>query len=95
MTAIFWPPRRHDDRLQVPDWQDLGRCLEIGDPDLWFPDKGGPTEGAKEVCRPCEVRDQCLAYALEHRIRHGVWGGKSERQRRRMLARAARYGVAA
>ncbi len=94
MTPRLWPPRQYDDPEAVPDWQDLGRCAE-SDPDLWFPDKGGPTREAKKVCRSCEVREECLAYALEHKILHGVWGGKSERERRRILARTAGYRVAA
>jgi len=93
--AGIWPPLQRDEALlSVPAWQELGRCAE-SDPELFFPEKGGPTEEPKRVCRSCEVRVECLEYALENRERFGIWGGMSERQRRRILARQARYGVAA
>jgi hypothetical protein len=49
-----------------------------------FPEKGGSTASAKKVCFSCEVRQTCLEYALEHDERFGIWGGLSERQRRRL-----------
>ena len=66
-------------------WQDFALCAEI-DPELWFPEKGGSTAPAKSVCRACEVRAECLEYALEHEdiSAHGIWGGVSERDRRRL-----------
>ena len=63
-------------------WQDRARCAEV-DPDLHFPDKGGSSAPAKRVCFACEVRGECLAYALEHGEQHGIWGGLSYDQRRR------------
>jgi WhiB family redox-sensing transcriptional regulator len=63
-------------------WRDLGRCAEV-DPDTWFPDKGGSIAEAKRICFACEVRVECLTYALGHGERHGVWGGLSYPQRRR------------
>jgi WhiB family redox-sensing transcriptional regulator len=66
-------------------WMDLGRCTEV-DGDLHFPEKGQSTREAKIVCRGCEVREACLAYALAHEERFGIWGGKSERERRRLKA---------
>jgi hypothetical protein len=62
-----------------------GLCAQT-DPEAFFPDNGGPTKAAKRICQGCEVRVQCLAYALKHRERYGVWGGLSERERRRALA---------
>ena len=44
-------------------------------------------EIAQRVCEGCAVRIECLEYALLHRIEHGVWGGASERERRRILRR--------
>ena len=75
--------------LEIPAWQDQALCAEV-DPDLHFPEKGGSTREAKRVCRSCEVRAECLAYALEHEDtgRFGIWGGTSERERR-ALRRAA------
>lgn len=64
-------------------WQDRGLCAQA-DPDAWFPDKGESARPAKAVCRGCPVRTECLTYALEHGERHGIWGGLTERQRRRL-----------
>jgi WhiB family redox-sensing transcriptional regulator len=74
-------------------WQDLANCLGV-DPDLFFPERGASTREAKEVCRGCVVRDDCLEYALANGEKFGIWGGMSERERRRIrrqraLARAA------
>ncbi|CAB4322816.1 MAG: WhiB family transcriptional regulator [Actinobacteria bacterium] len=74
-------------------WQDLANCLGV-DPDLFFPERGASTREAKEVCRGCVVRDDCLEYALANGEKFGIWGGMSERERRRIrrqraLARSA------
>jgi WhiB family redox-sensing transcriptional regulator len=62
-------------------WRDRGRCAET-DPEAFFPEKGESTRRAKLVCRGCEVRAECLAYALRTEQRFGVWGGTSDRERR-------------
>ena len=62
-------------------WTDRALCAEV-DTDLFFPDKGESTVPAKKICLACEVRAQCLDYALANHERFGVWGGLSERQRR-------------
>jgi WhiB family transcriptional regulator, redox-sensing transcriptional regulator len=54
-----------------------------------FPEKGGSTREAKRVCLSCEVRSECLEYALAHDERFGIWGGLSERERRRLKRRSA------
>lgn len=64
-----------------PDWTLLAVCAEV-DPDLFFPDEYGPAADAIGICRNCEVRPQCLEFALEHPGESGVWGGFSERGRR-------------
>lgn len=64
-------------------WQELARCAET-DPESYFPEKGGSTRQAKKTCRSCEVRIDCLAYALAHDERFGIWGGLSERERRKL-----------
>jgi WhiB family redox-sensing transcriptional regulator len=51
----------------------------------FFPSDGLGVEAARRVCAGCQVRLECLEYALENRIEHGVWGGASERERRRIL----------
>ncbi len=68
-------------------WQDRALCAQT-DPEAFFPEKGGSTREAKKVCRGCEVRAECLEYALEHDERFGIWGGLSERERRRMKREA-------
>ena len=67
-------------------------CPQV-DTDIFFPEKGESGREAKAVCARCEVRAECLAYALAHGERHGVWGGKGERARQRM--RRAGQGQAA
>lgn len=66
-----------------PDWQEDAVCAQA-DPEAWFPEQGGSTLAAKRICLACPVVAQCLAYALEHQERFGVWGGYSERERRRL-----------
>jgi WhiB family redox-sensing transcriptional regulator len=66
-----------------PEWMVDGLCAQV-DPELWFPEKGGSTREAKQLCTRCPVRAECLAYALANDERFGVWGGASERDRRRM-----------
>jgi WhiB family transcriptional regulator, redox-sensing transcriptional regulator len=74
-----------DDEEQ--DWQERALCAQT-DPEAFFPEKGGSTREAKRICSGCEVRAECLDYALAHDERFGIWGGLSERERRR-LRRAA------
>lgn len=66
-----------------PAWTDQARCAET-DPEAFFPEKGGSTKAAKAVCSQCPVRAECLTYALDNDERFGVWGGVSERGRRRL-----------
>lgn len=65
-------------------WMTDGRCKELP-PELFFPSDGVGVERARRVCKNCCVRDDCLEYALSQRIDHGVWGGTSERERKRIL----------
>lgn len=61
-----------------------GVCAEV-DPEIYFPDRGGSTRAAKKLCvEACEVTDECLDGALERKERFGVWGGKSERELRKL-----------
>jgi WhiB family redox-sensing transcriptional regulator len=64
-------------------WQERALCAQT-DPEAFFPEKGGSTREAKRICLGCEVRDECLDYALAHDERFGIWGGLSERERRRL-----------
>jgi len=65
-------------------WQARALCAEV-DPDLWFPEKGGSTAPAKALCHQCPVMQTCRSEALANDERHGVWGGLSERERRRIV----------
>jgi WhiB family redox-sensing transcriptional regulator len=68
-------------------WQERALCAQT-DPEAFFPEKGGSTREAKKVCLSCEVRAECLEYALAHYVRVGIWGGLSERARRKLKKRA-------
>jgi WhiB family transcriptional regulator, redox-sensing transcriptional regulator len=81
----------------TPHWQDNANCLGV-DPDLFFPERGASTREAKEVCRGCIVRQDCLEYALANGEKFGIWGGLSERERRRLRrarAQASRRTITA
>lgn len=68
-------------------WQERSLCAQT-DPEAFFPEKGGSTREAKRVCAACEVSTECLEYALANDERFGIWGGMSERERRRLRRRA-------
>jgi WhiB family transcriptional regulator, redox-sensing transcriptional regulator len=59
------------------------------DVEAFFPEKGGSTREAKRVCTTCPVRAECLEYALGNDERFGIWGGLSERERRRLKRRVS------
>ena len=63
-------------------WLGLALCAQT-DPEAFYSDKGGSIQPAKAVCENCEVRQQCLQYALDNDERYGIWGGMSDRERRR------------
>ena len=65
------------------EWQEQALCAQT-DPEAFFPEKGGSTREAKRICQACAVRDECLEYALLNDERFGIWGGLSERERRRL-----------
>jgi len=84
------------ERIPTGNWQDDANCLGV-DPDLFFPERGASTREAKEVCRGCVARVDCLEYAMTNGEKFGIWGGLSERERRRMRrqrAQAARIVTA-
>jgi WhiB family redox-sensing transcriptional regulator len=76
-------PYDPDPEIEDNQWQDRALCAQT-DPEAFFPEKGGSTREAKRICLGCEVRDECLDYALAHDERFGIWGGLSERERRRL-----------
>lgn len=81
---LGWMPDR-------PTWQQNALCAQI-DPEIMFPPKGGSTREAKSVCALCEVRTECLNWAIENQERFGVLGGMSERERRRETSRRKAAG---
>ena len=85
----------HRPPITRPDapWRMLAAC-RYAPAEIFFPEKTGIANAAKAkaVCLTCEVSSQCLQYALEHEERHGVWGGLSETERKKL--RRARVGVA-
>ena len=78
-----WNAGLEDDK----SWQERALCAET-DPEAFFPEKGGSTREAKKVCVGCDVRSECLEYALANDERFGIWGGLSERERRKLKKRA-------
>ena len=76
------------DQPEEMTWQENALCAQT-DPEAFFPEKGGSTREAKRICVGCEVKAECLAYALSNDERFGIWGGLSERERRRLKRRAS------
>ena len=68
------------------EWMAEGKCRDLP-PAIFFPSDGLGVQVAQRICAGCSVADACLEYALAHRIDHGVWGGRSERERRRIQRR--------
>ena len=81
MVSLMYGP-------QERTWQTKANCMGV-DPDLFFPERGASTREAKEVCRGCVVREDCLEYALANGEKFGIWGGLSERERRRLRRQRA------
>ncbi len=74
--------------MNIP-WSNRAACRGL-DPTIFFPVTDGDEAAAKLVCRECDVRELCLEHALGHREREGVWGGCTERERRRIIRRRRR-----
>lgn len=69
--------------FHAPEWTEAALCAQA-DPEEWFADKGGTTRRAKQICADCPVRVECLTMALETDSQYGVFGGMSERDRRKI-----------
>lgn len=76
--------RRHEWTVHLPpNWYEQALCAQV-DHELFYPEKGGSTREAKKLCASCPVRETCLEYALDNEERYGIWGGVSERDRRKL-----------
>lgn len=89
--SVLRPATVHVEGAERHDWQALALCAQT-DPELFYPDQGGSGRDAKRLCNgdpergtePCPVRAECLAQALEDGERFGVFGGLTERERRKL-----------
>ena len=70
-------------------WRDLGACRGL-EPGIFYPEDDADAGDAKAVCEVCNVRVACLEYALQIREKQGVWGGATERERRRIIRQRRR-----
>ena len=75
--------------IQDLQWRQRGACRGL-DPAVFYPETDEEAEEAKDVCHGCHVRVACLEYALQHREKQGVWGGCTERERRRIVRQRRR-----
>jgi WhiB family transcriptional regulator, redox-sensing transcriptional regulator len=70
-------------------WRQHAACRGL-DPEIFYPQTDEDAESAKAVCDLCSVRGSCLEYALSVREKEGVWGGATERERRRIIRQRRR-----
>lgn len=75
--------------VQDIGWRELGACRGL-DPGIFYPEEDEDASDAKAVCAECRVRVTCLEFALSHREKQGVWGGATERERRRIIRQRRR-----
>ena len=75
-------------QMEALPWADKAKCL-VAEPETFFPEKGGSTREAKRICTGCPVKAECLEYALDNDERFGIWGGLSERERRKLRRMAS------
>lgn len=88
MTALAELDARLGLDVDEATWMIQARCLDA-DPEAFFPQKGGSTKEAKRICSACPVREDCLDFSLRNEERFGIWGGMSERERRRLRRKSA------
>ena len=89
-ASLGWHAGTDEDEPMIPypgvdasDWRADALCAET-DPEIFFPDKGESVRPARRICGLCAVRAECLEDALAHDERHGMWGGKTAQQRRKL-----------
>lgn len=93
MIDLHGPRAVNDRAIEIfeairPEWMARGACNGL-DADLFFPPRGGPDNEARRACGGCPVREECLDFALVGEERFGIWGGTSERERRKLRRRKA------
>jgi hypothetical protein len=76
------------DLPSMPAWYEDALCAQV-DQDMFFPEKGGPTNDARAVCAMCPVASKCLDYALANHERFGIWGGLVPEERRKLEQEAS------
>lgn len=77
-------PTIQEDNEMLDGWKKDAKCRGISDASIFFPHNSRNAIIAKAFCEDCPVRQKCLEYAVELKEDHGVWGGASERERRRI-----------
>lgn len=87
MTAVDLDPFNLPAAIDDRPWEVNALCSQT-DPEQFYPEKGGSTREAKAVCLRCDVRMECLEWALSNQERFGIWGGLSERERRKLAKTA-------
>jgi WhiB family redox-sensing transcriptional regulator len=70
-------------------WNEQAACRGL-DPEIFYPVSEEEAEHAKAVCGQCAVQQACLEHALGSRERDGVWGGATEKERRRIIRQRRR-----
>lgn len=80
---------RRSDMMKSQAWREQGQCKGV-DPEIFYPVSDDDADEAKAICADCPVRVQCLEYALIARERDGIWGGCTERERRRIIRQRRR-----
>jgi WhiB family redox-sensing transcriptional regulator len=75
--------------LRDTSWRDKGACRGL-DPETFFPQSDEDAADAKVICAACGVQTACLEYALSCREKEGIWGGATERERRRIIRQRRR-----
>jgi WhiB family redox-sensing transcriptional regulator len=71
------------------NWRELGACRGL-DPGIFYPETDEEAAQAKRVCNQCHVQTACLEHALAQRAKEGIWGGATERERRRIIRQRRR-----
>ncbi len=79
----------HQINPDAPKWWDLGACRGL-DAAIFYPEDEAEAQAAKSVCDSCAVKQACLDHALSFREKAGVWGGATERDRRRIIRQRRR-----